>query len=126
MKFYISLGAIFCLLAVLAGALSAHALIETLALLGGGTNFDLATRYMFYHGLALIAVGLLKHGYPAIPFQYAGWFFVAGSIFFQGNLYLLALTGIRTFQMLAPAGGLCLMLGWGTIAILALKIHFKP
>jgi uncharacterized membrane protein YgdD (TMEM256/DUF423 family) len=126
MKLYISLGALFCLSAVLAGALSAHALTDTLVRMGGSTNFDLATRYMFYHGLALITVGLLKHGYPAMPFQYAGWFFVAGSILFQGNLYLLALTGIRRFQMLAPAGGLCLMLGWGVIALLALKIPFKP
>ncbi|MGB8425390.1 MAG: DUF423 domain-containing protein [Desulfobacterales bacterium] len=126
MKFYISLGAIFCLAAVFAGALSAHALKDTLALAGGSTNFDLATRYMFYHGLALMAVGLLKNTHPAVSFQYAGWFFIAGSIMFQGNLFLLALTGIRMFQMLAPAGGLCLMLGWGTIAILALRIPFKP
>lgn len=116
------MGAGFCLLGVVAGGLGAHALKGFLAQAGGTTNFQLATDYMFYHGLGLIAVGLLKHRFPAVSFQFAGWFFVAGSILFQGNLYLLALTGIRTFQMLTPAGGLCLMMGWGTLIVMSLKI----
>jgi uncharacterized membrane protein YgdD (TMEM256/DUF423 family) len=94
--------------------------------MGGSANFDLATRYMFYHGLALVAIGVLKHLFPALPFQYAGWLFVAGTLLFQGNLYLLALGGIRNFQMLTPVGGLCLMLGWGAMAVFALRIPFRP
>ena len=122
MQSALSLGAGFCFIGVLAGALGSHALKDILLREGGTRLFDLASDYMFYHGLALMAVGLLKYRFANLPFQYAFWFFVAGSIFFQGNLFLISLTGIRTFQMLTPAGGLLLMMGWGALVIISLKI----
>jgi uncharacterized membrane protein YgdD (TMEM256/DUF423 family) len=90
--------------------------------MGGVNNFNLATDYMFYHGLALIAVGMLKHRFANTPFQYAGWLFVSGTILFQGNLYLIAIGGIRAMQALTPVGGICLMLGWIVLVIMAARI----
>jgi uncharacterized membrane protein YgdD (TMEM256/DUF423 family) len=122
MQMALCLGAIFCFIGVMAGAIGSHVLKGVLLREGGTRIFELATDYMFYHGLALMTVGLLKDRFPNLSFQYALWFFVAGSLLFQGNLYLISLTGTRTFQMLAPAGGICLMMGWGTLIILAVKI----
>lgn len=122
MKILLFSGGLVCFLAVVAGALGSHALKAFLARADGTANFELATAYMFYHGLGLIAAGLLKSRFPQMPFQYPGWLFLVGSVLFQGNLYLIALANIRTFQMLTPVGGLCLMLGWLVLAIQALWI----
>ncbi|UCD78952.1 MAG: DUF423 domain-containing protein [Desulfobacterales bacterium] len=122
MKIFGTIGAFCCFLAVLAGALGSHALKAYLSNMGGLSNFDLATRYMFYHGLALILLGFVKDRYANIPFQLSGWLMVAGTILFQGNLYLISLTGVRLFGFLTPVGGLCLMAGWLLFAYYALQV----
>ena len=126
MKFFVSLGAFFCFIGVVSGALSSHAIRELLIRMGGFNNFELATRYMFYHGLGTIAVGMLKSRFPAAPFQIAGGLFIAGTLLFQGNLYLISTTGIRALQMLTPVGGVCLMAGWMVLAVLAWRIKIDP
>ena len=122
MQMALCLGAVFCFIGVMAGAIGSHVLKDVLLREGGTRLFNLATDYMFYHGLALMSVGLLKDRFPNLPFQYALWLFVAGSLFFQGNLYLISLTGLRTFQMLTPVGGICLMMGWGALIIFSVRI----
>jgi uncharacterized membrane protein YgdD (TMEM256/DUF423 family) len=112
LKLFGTIGAFCCFLAVVAGALGAHALKAHLGRSGGLSNFDLATGYMFYHGLALILLGLAKDRRPNVGFQIAGWLFVAGTLLFQGNLYLISLANVRFFSILTPVGGLCLMAGW--------------
>ena len=122
MKIFGTIGAFCCFLAVLAGALGSHALKAYLSNVGSLSNFDLATRYMFYHGLALILLGIARDRYVDIPFQLSGWLMVAGTILFQGNLYLISLTNVRLFSILTPLGGLCLMAGWLLFAYYALRI----
>ena len=122
MKRFVALGGLWCLLGVVAGSLGAHALEELITKMGGTNNFNLATDYMFYHGFGLMGVGLMKGRSPETPFQFAGWLFVAGSIMFQGNLYLISVSGIRVFQILTPVGGICLMAGWLTLIILTARI----
>jgi uncharacterized membrane protein YgdD (TMEM256/DUF423 family) len=112
LKLFGTMGAFCCFLAVVAGALGAHALKAHLIGSGGLSNFDLATGYMFFHGLALILLGLACDRHPHISFRLSGYLFVAGTVLFQGNLYLISLAGIRFFSILTPVGGLCLMAGW--------------
>ena len=125
MRIFFFLGAFFCFLGVVAGALGSHAARELLSRTGTGSNFELATHYMFIHGIALLIVGQLSRRYANLRFHWAGWLFVAGTVLFQGNLYLISLTGIRTFQMLTPIGGLCLMLAWLVMAVMALFLFRK-
>ena len=115
------LGAVCCFLAVVGGALGSHALKSHLGVLGGISNFDLATSYMFFHGIALILVAFARNRFSDIPFHISGWLFVAGTILFQSNLFFISLTGIRTFSFLTPIGGLLLMSGWLSFAFFALK-----
>ena len=60
MKTFTFLGAIFCALGLIAGALSAHTLKNYLIEMDGLNLFNLATDYMFYHGIALILLGFAK------------------------------------------------------------------
>ena len=52
---------------------------------------------------------------PAV--RAAGWLFVAGTVLFSGSLYLLALTGVRSFGAVTPLGGLALLAGWLALVV---------
>ncbi|KPJ76287.1 MAG: hypothetical protein AMJ54_12185 [Deltaproteobacteria bacterium SG8_13] len=121
MGVFVFIGSLFCFLGIVAGALGAHALQGLLEQTGGTGNYLLATDYLFYHGLGLIAVGIVKGRGARAPIDLAGWLLVTGSVLFQGNLYLIALADLRTFQALTPAGGVCLMAGWLAMAVAAIR-----
>ena len=122
MKLFGALGALFCFLAVLAGAVGSHALKGHLADMGGQANFDLATRYLFYHGLAVILIGLARDFFPGSSFYLAGWLFVAGTVLFQGNLYLISLSHFRSLSFLTPIGGMLLLIGWLVFVYAAFRV----
>ncbi|HCR17379.1 MAG TPA: DUF423 domain-containing protein, partial [Candidatus Latescibacteria bacterium] len=42
----------------------------------------------------------------------AGWLFVVGTIIFSGSLYVLSISGIRSFGAVTPLGGLAFLAGW--------------
>ena len=46
----------------------------------------------------------------------AGVMILAGAALFSGTLYTLAITHSRAIVMLAPVGGITLILGWLTLA----------
>ncbi len=115
-RLFAALGAVSALLAVAAGAFGAHALRarpapDQLA------AFETGARYQMYHALALLLVAWAVTRWPAPPVRAAGWLFVAGTVIFSGSLYTLALTGARAFGAVTPAGGLCLLAGWASLAL---------
>jgi uncharacterized membrane protein YgdD (TMEM256/DUF423 family) len=122
MKKFLCLGAISCFMAVVAGALGSHGLKEVIMRMNGTTNFSKATDYMFYHGLALIFMALMVDRHPQALFKYVGWLFLTGSVLFQGNLFMISLTGASPLGFLTPVGGICLMAAWLLMAIGAMLI----
>lgn len=106
-----SLGAFSAFLAVAAGAFGAHALRGRLSpeML---SVFETGARYQMYHAVAMLAAGWAFARWPGPRVAAAGWLFAAGTLLFSGSLYALALTGIRSFGAVTPAGGLCLLVGW--------------
>ncbi len=125
MRVFGTIGAFFCFLAVLAGALGSHALKGHLAEMGSQSNFDLATRYMFYHGLALMLTGLVKDYYPGSTFYLAGWLFIGGTVLFQGNLYLISLGQFQSLSFLTPIGGMLLLAGWLAFVYSAIRLKLS-
>ena len=132
-----SLGAIFCLFSVAFGAFAAHGLdrvfVEKYA--GstrevGGQTLPLATKflndfktgaeYQMYHGLALIAVGLILDCRPSRAGNIAAWMFAAGIVLFSGSLYILTLTGVTKWGAVTPIGGLAFLAGWFFLSLAAL------
>ena len=78
--------------------------------------FETASRYHFYHALALVAVGLaIGHARAGIAHG-AGMAFLFGTVLFCGSLYLRAF-GTMTPTFMAPLGGTALMLGWLLLAV---------
>ncbi len=110
-------------MAVLCGALGAHALKSQLGEKALVT-WQTAVEYHFYHTLALLLVSvLLMQGAnrSARWLLSSGWLFIAGMVLFSGALYVYALSGVVLFAHVAPFGGLSLMLGWLVLAVAALK-----
>jgi uncharacterized membrane protein YgdD (TMEM256/DUF423 family) len=113
---FVSLGALFALAGVAAGAFGAHALRDRLepALL---QVFETAVRYQLVHALALLFTGAHARSAPRAGATLAGWLFVAGIVVFSGSLYALVFTGVRAWGAVTPLGGLCFMAGWLALAI---------
>lgn len=131
---WISIGAIFCGLAVACGAFAAHGLdkvfvekyAEGTRVVGGQTiplaakflnDFKTAAEYQMYHGLGIIAVGLLLAQRRSRWGNCAGWSFLWGILLFSGSLYVLTLTGITKLGAITPLGGVAFLLGWFFLAM---------
>lgn len=117
-------------IAVLAGAMGAHALRATLSPQALGW-IATAERYQMWHALALgviVALAARKDGLDApMPYRLAvaAALFGAGIVLFSGSLYVLALTDWRPIAMVTPVGGLALMAGWLVLALYAFS-RAKP
>jgi uncharacterized membrane protein YgdD (TMEM256/DUF423 family) len=110
------LAALAMFVAVALGAFGAHALKGRLAPDLTGV-WQTAVQYHAWHALALLGVGLLLLYRPDL--RRAGWagvLFAAGIVLFSGSLYALALTGVRGFGAVTPAGGAAFLAGWGLLA----------
>jgi uncharacterized membrane protein YgdD (TMEM256/DUF423 family) len=110
--FWIRAGCAVMFLSVALGAFAAHGLRArlTLDLLA---VFETGVRYQALHGLALFIVAWLHSRGATGPVQAAGWSFLLGIVLFSGSLYLLSLTGTRSWGAVTPLGGLAFLLGWG-------------
>lgn len=116
------LGTLLCLTAVAIGAFGAHAFKEVLIAHQREDVFDLANRYQFYHGLALILIAALFGGVQRKPnlSMISGLMFV-GSLVFSASLYLLALLNLSWLGAVTPIGGTLLIASWGLLAIKIVK-----
>ena len=110
-------GAAFLFLAVGLGAFGAHGLEKTLSE-KAITTFKTGVTYQFYHGFALLLVGVLQafskiSHFESSPYlKRSGLCFAGGVLLFSFNCYLYALTTVKTFAMIVPLGGLSFLLGW--------------
>jgi len=111
-RFLLTFGAASGLVAVVTGALAAHALdagqIETVRT---------AAHYQGIHALALLATGTLLITHRSRWLEAAGWLFVAGILMFCGSLYLKGLGGIGALGPVTPFGGGAFMLGWACLGV---------
>ena len=115
-KSFWTLGCIFALTAVAAGAFATHALRARLpdSLLD---IFQTGARYQMYHALALLFVARAVVVWPGRLARLAGWLFVVGILFFSGTLYVLATTGIGWLGAITPIGGAAFLVGWVLLAL---------
>jgi uncharacterized membrane protein YgdD (TMEM256/DUF423 family) len=109
-------------LAVIAGAVGAHAPRDLPTATRGAINT--AAAFQMYHALALGLTALAMRASPVWAPR-AAWAFLAGIILFSGSLYLWAFTGQHVLGFITPIGGLMLMIGWGLLAVAGAKLETK-
>ncbi len=105
-------GTLFTFFAILLGAFGAHGLKSVITDAHLMEDFHLAAQYQFYHGLALLSLGIWAETNSERNVRNIAIAFYFGIAFFSGSLYLLALTGLRGLGAITPFGGLSFMLGW--------------
>ena len=122
MKVYLLLGAIFGGLSVVGGAFASHALKAQLSE-RSLEIFETGAKYQMYHALALISVAILLQMLESSStlLNIAGGAFTVGILLFSGSLYVLSLSGIGWLGAITPLGGVAFLVGWGCMAIAALK-----
>lgn len=121
MKLAIILGAAMAFLAVAFGAFGAHALKDKFKEQKYADNWETACRYLMYHALGLILVGLLIHTIgQSVLLTAATWCMFIGSLIFSGSLWVLSLTGIRKLGAITPIGGLLQLIAWLCVIIAVL------
>jgi uncharacterized membrane protein YgdD (TMEM256/DUF423 family) len=114
---FLHMAALMGALAVVLGAFGTHKLREVLSP-ETYTAFQTGVSYQFYHTFALLAVGILYRRYKNQWLTWAGMFFVVGTIFFSGSLYLMAALSILgrisigPLGIITPFGGLLFIAGW--------------
>ena len=119
---WIAWGALWCALAVVAGAFGAHGL-KTRLDPGALALWETAARYLMYAGLGLVGVGLAGlHASGRRGFDVAAVLLVAGSGVFSGTVAALALGGPRWLGAVTPLGGLLLILGFLALGLAALRL----
>jgi uncharacterized membrane protein YgdD (TMEM256/DUF423 family) len=77
---------------------------------------EIATRYLMYHALALLAAALFARGGADLALKIAGWSFLAGMVAFAGGLSVLWATGWAAAAAATPIGGTLFMIGWLALA----------
>lgn len=120
-KFFLLSGSVMGLLGVAIGAFGAHALKAMLEAAGRADTFETGVRYMFYHAIALVLVGILSKEFPGNTLYWSGNAFILGTLIFSGSLFLICFTGINVFGAVAPIGGTLLIIGWALLFWSVLK-----
>ncbi len=108
-------GATLCFLAVAIGAFGSHALSDLLEANGRTSVYELANRYQFYHGLALVLIGVLAQVF-SISTKFVSMFMLFGTVVFCGSLYVLSITNVGWLGAVTPLGGVFLLLAWAFLA----------
>ncbi|HAO98675.1 MAG TPA: DUF423 domain-containing protein [Fibrobacteres bacterium] len=112
---FVRIGALLGFLGVAFGAFGAHALKNRLSP-ESMHIWHTASFYHLVHAVVLLALGFYSKT-SGNTTRFLGSFFLAGIVLFSGSLYTLALTGIKAFGAITPLGGICLMIGWGCLAL---------
>ena len=92
------------------GAFGAHGLKDILSANGTAAIWQTAVFYQLVHAVASLWAADRK---PSVARLWA-----AGTLFFSGSLYALALTNIKWIGAITPIGGLLFLIGWALL--------FKP
>lgn len=127
-KNIIAWAAVFGMVAVIFGALGAHALkarLDPESL----KSFETAVRYQAWHAIALLAVAASGASLKYLKGIVVFW--ILGIFLFSGSIYLLSTSSLSGLNVgllgpVTPIGGLLFITGWVLLFISAIRAnHLK-
>jgi uncharacterized membrane protein YgdD (TMEM256/DUF423 family) len=125
MRKWIAFASSSAAIAVILGALGAHAL-KTVLPDAQLASFETAVRYHVYHALAILLTAIIGLQLKA-SLQVTLWLFAIGTLLFSGSIYLLAtiplhgLEELRALGPVTPIGGVLLIAGWVSLAVTSMR-----
>ena len=115
MRVSVVMGAVFGLLAVVAGAMTGHGPVAGLDS-EAMRSIMTAVRYHEFGAVMIVITGLaasIVHTKPAaFRLALSSWLFVAGTFVFSFSIYARMLLGFEWLGPVTPLGGMCHMAGW--------------
>ncbi|HEX7081089.1 MAG TPA: DUF423 domain-containing protein [Gammaproteobacteria bacterium] len=117
-KLFVALASASLLVATMLGAYASHGMRSADAAAVDAVRTAVA--FQFHHGLALLAVALLRDRLGGRAVDAAGWLFFAGTVGFCGAIYASRLAGWSAAGQAAPLGGVTLMAGWAALIVAAI------
>ncbi|SEQ20241.1 DUF423 domain-containing protein [Piscibacillus halophilus] len=121
MKALLLIGVLNGFLAVALGAFGAHGLEGKISEKMLNT-WEKAVQYQMFHTIAIFVAGMMLLRFDHSMLVSAGWTFLIGIILFSGSLYIYSLSGIKTFAMITPIGGVAFLVGWVLLGLSIMKI----
>lgn len=119
---WIVIAAINLALAVMLGAFGAHGL-KNRATAEQLVWWHTATEYFFYHALGLLAIGILSKILPNLSLKLPAIALQVGILLFCGSLYIMTLGAPRWFGAVTPIGGLAMIMGWLSLAVILFRAN---
>jgi len=116
MKSFVIIGAALSATGVALGAFGSHSLkakINPEQLI----VYDIATRYLMYHALGILALGILAYNVPDSAVKIPGVIMLIGIFLFSGSLYLITLKGLTNIGIITPFGGMAFIASWILLAV---------
>ncbi len=116
-QLYLFLGSISTGLSVALGAFGAHSLKNYISdeLI---KTYNTGVEYHFYHSFGLFVIALVFYFLPDSKLvKWAGRLMLTGILLFSFSLYILSITGIKSFGIITPFGGVALVSAWILLAI---------
>ena len=119
-------GAILGTIAIIFGALGAHALKNVLTP-EQLSSFETGVKYQMYHALLLVMLSIMIKQIHSKYLLVAVNFIFIGVILFSGSIYLLTIKNLFTLDYLkfvgpiTPIGGILLVIGWCLLIVEGLK-----
>lgn len=107
------------MIAVIMGAFGAHGLEGKITDRAMET-YQTGVRYHFYHGLGMLLLTIISE-IMDINLNKSIKSFMAGIFLFSLNCYLYAITGIKTFALIVPVGGVSFIVGWFLFSLTLIK-----
>ncbi|HIG89129.1 DUF423 domain-containing protein [Candidatus Thioglobus sp.] len=98
-------------LAVIMGAMSAHALKDSLSI-EDIARIQTAATYQMYHTLIIAVLTVYYQYKPIQPIKQSSWIFAMGIVMFSGSLYAYTFSKIHAMVFITPIGGMLFILGW--------------
>ena len=110
------LGSLGCMVAVIAGAVGAHALhLEPGSM--RAHNYDTAVIYLLVHGATVTLGGGLPAGFGSRTWETSRFLMVLGMVLFSGGILVSAWLELPKSLPVVPAGGMSLIAGWLLAAV---------
>lgn len=114
---WILLAAVLGFIAVGLGAIASHVVIDSKAV----SAIEKAALYQLIHAVVLLFASQM-HGQLA---KISRWLLLIGIVLFCGSIELKYLFDISKATIVAPSGGICLMLGWLILGAAGMKQKVK-
>ena len=111
-----TLGGLLGATSIAAGAFGAHGFKTSNAIYI--KIFDTGARYHLVHSALLLMVPSICGGAKTRAAKISGFFLACGILLFSGSCYTVAMLEDRKYSKAAPFGGLSLMAGWISLALI--------